>query len=491
MLGVIFGERRRAGRLDLEAVEMALRSALHQAGASALTRLLELPSPDPEQRTLPCSCGHQARYHEQRSKTLLTALGPATVSRPYYLCLHCHQGQFPADIELDIEHTEFSPGVRRMQALVGQQAPFDHGREQMKLLAGLEVTTKSVERAAESIGQDIVLCEQQEIQRAVQLDLPMIVGEPVPILYVQMDGTGVPVVRKETVGRKGKRDGQPAHTREAKLGCVFTQASWDKEGAILNPPRTPEPSKPLRSLADGSMSRAGNAAGAERKPRSSSGMVPSGSGISPPSTFPAPFRSSIFITLVNTFGTWLESYTPPTKNAATPGSVCTKNAGSTKARSRNWWPRYAPFKPPTQTWPRSFARKQITLQPTPTACGTPSSASNTCSLAPASSKPAARLSLANASNNPECSGLCVPPTPSSLSAVDISTAPSKTTGKADEPLDHHFHVAHLLGAGRRCGRNSARISLRNRRDRGRCEELGLQDWGRSENSHLQAEDLYW
>lgn len=238
MLGVIFGERRRAGRLDLEAVEMALRSALHQAGASALTRLLELPSPDPEQRTLPCSCGHQARYHEQRSKTLLTALGPATVSRPYYLCLHCHQGQFPADIELDIEHTEFSPGVRRMQALVGQQAPFDHGREQMKLLAGLEVTTKSVERAAESIGQDIVLCEQQEIQRAVQLDLPMIVGEPVPILYVQMDGTGVPVVRKETVGRKGKRDGQPAHTREAKLGCVFTQASWDKEGYAIRDPES-------------------------------------------------------------------------------------------------------------------------------------------------------------------------------------------------------------------------------------------------------------
>jgi hypothetical protein len=28
-----------------------------------------------------------------------------------------------------------------MHALVGQQAPFDHGREQMKVLAGLEVTT--------------------------------------------------------------------------------------------------------------------------------------------------------------------------------------------------------------------------------------------------------------------------------------------------------------------------------------------------------------
>jgi hypothetical protein len=36
-----------------------------------------------------------------------------------------------------------------MHALVGQQAPFDHGRKQMKVLAGLEVTTKAVERTPE------------------------------------------------------------------------------------------------------------------------------------------------------------------------------------------------------------------------------------------------------------------------------------------------------------------------------------------------------
>jgi len=215
----------------MEAIEMLVRSAMHQAGATALTELLRFPAPD--QRRIPCPCGRQALYQELRSKTVLTAVGPVEVSRPYYLCLHCHEGQFPADQELDVVHTEFSPGVRRMQALVGQDAPFDHGREQMKLLAGLEVTTKSVERVAESIGGDIARQEQEEIDRAVQLDLPIIVGEPVPILYVQMDGTGVPVVKKETVGRKGKLDGLPAHTREVKLGCVFTQTKWDGEGFAI------------------------------------------------------------------------------------------------------------------------------------------------------------------------------------------------------------------------------------------------------------------
>lgn len=79
-----------------------------------------------------CAWGKQAHYRELRAKPVLTALDIMRVSRPYYLCGHCHTGQFPADMEFDIADTEFSPGVRRMDALVGQEAPFDHGREQMK-----------------------------------------------------------------------------------------------------------------------------------------------------------------------------------------------------------------------------------------------------------------------------------------------------------------------------------------------------------------------
>lgn len=238
LVRIIFNGRRQTGCLDLEAIEMVVRSAMHHAGATALSKLLQIPVPSADQRTLPCPCGHQALYQELRSKPVLTAVGLAKVSRPYYLCSHCHAGQFPADLELDIENTEVSPGVRRMQALVGQEAPFDHGREQMKLLADLEVTTKAVERTAEAIGEDIVACEQKEIKRAMQLDLPMVLGKPVPILYVQMDGTGVPVVKKETEARQGKVDGQPAHTREVKLGCVFTQTTWDQEGFPIRDPES-------------------------------------------------------------------------------------------------------------------------------------------------------------------------------------------------------------------------------------------------------------
>jgi hypothetical protein len=215
---------------------MAMRAAVHRAGAASLSRLLRCDPPGPNEREIPCPCGQKARYREMRSRHVLTAVGGIELVRPWYLCPHCHNGQSPADTALDIGNGDLSPGVRRMLALVGSEAPFDHGRRQVGLLAGIEVTAKAVERTAEAIGADIAREEREEIQRAIQLDLPVIVGEPVPVLYVQMDGTGVPVVRKETLGRQGKTEGRPAHTREVKRGCVFTQTTWDKEGFAIRDP---------------------------------------------------------------------------------------------------------------------------------------------------------------------------------------------------------------------------------------------------------------
>jgi len=231
---VIFQDRRRNGSLDLEAMETAIRSAMHQAGAAVLSQLLHCDPPGLEQRQRVCSCGHTAHYRELRCRRILTAVGEVELVRPYYLCSHCSQGQFPWDAELDIENQSLSPGVRRMLAVVGSEAPFDHGRQQMKLLAGLQVTTKAVERTAEVSGADIHARQQQQIQQAMQLDLPVIPGKPIPILYVQMDGTGVPVTPTERTA--SKMEGQPARTREVKLGCVFTQTTYDQHGFAIRDP---------------------------------------------------------------------------------------------------------------------------------------------------------------------------------------------------------------------------------------------------------------
>ena len=207
---------------------MATRAAMHQAGAVVLSQLLS--TSEAAVPAMPCDCGHSAQYHDTRPKQLLTAVGGVRFQRAYYTCPHCHHGQSPRDRELDVVGTECSPGVRRMLATVGSETSFERGREQLQLLAGLEVTTKAVERHAEAIGRDIGAREQVEIQRAKQLELPEVCAPSVPVLYIEMDGTGAPVVAAETEGRRGKVKGRPARTREVKLACVFTQTTTDERG---------------------------------------------------------------------------------------------------------------------------------------------------------------------------------------------------------------------------------------------------------------------
>lgn len=227
-MAVVFGEFRKGGRVDLEAVEMLVRDSMHQAGACAVEQLLKLPREHAAQSA--CRCGHGASYHDRRSKQIVTVLGAVSLERAYYVCSHCGEGHAPWDRELDVEGTQYSPGVRRMMAVVGSDSSFQQGREQLELLAGVKVTTKAVERQCEAIGDEVAAQDQTKIQRAVQLQLPEILASDVKVLYIEMDGTQVPVVRKELEGRRGRVEGQRPRTREMKLGCVFTQTATDEEG---------------------------------------------------------------------------------------------------------------------------------------------------------------------------------------------------------------------------------------------------------------------
>ena len=52
-------------------------------------------------------------------------------------------------------------------------------------------------------------------------------------MYIQMEGTQRLVVKSETEGRTGRIPGQPALTRECKLGAVFTQTDVADQGRLV------------------------------------------------------------------------------------------------------------------------------------------------------------------------------------------------------------------------------------------------------------------
>ncbi|MGH9198933.1 MAG: ISKra4-like element ISDesp4 family transposase, partial [Acidimicrobiia bacterium] len=205
---------------------MAIRASSHQMGGSLLEKLLNWDGGGYRGAHTQCSKGHRAEFIEYRDKQLLTALSPVEVKRAYYHCEECKDGLIPKDQELDIVDTSFSPGVRRMMGQVGGKEPFEEGRRDLEDLAGVLVKTKAVERVSQAIGQQIERVFEGE--RELALSGKVVPLKAVPKLYIAIDGTGVPVVRRETEGRKGKDETGKAKTREAKLGCVFTQTTLDE-----------------------------------------------------------------------------------------------------------------------------------------------------------------------------------------------------------------------------------------------------------------------
>jgi hypothetical protein len=114
---------------------------------------------------------------------------------------------------------------------VGGKEAFNEGRKDLEVLAGVLVTTKAVERVSESVGEQIEQQNQREGERTMSGKvIPFVDKARIPKLYVAIDGSGVPVVGRETEGRKGKYESGKAKTREAKLGCVFTQTRVDGKG---------------------------------------------------------------------------------------------------------------------------------------------------------------------------------------------------------------------------------------------------------------------
>ncbi len=202
-------------------MEIGLREAVFRDLCEVLEELLNDPAlPIPNDQGLP----HE-KCHAGRPKEALTLFGLVPLRRNYYYSEEQEQGRAPLDQALGLM-AGYSPGVMRMLCRAAAREPFEAGASDLKAFAGLEVEGRQIQRVAERLG--LVVRHSQE-----QLPPPVHASGSIPILYVAVDGTGVPMVAKELVGRSGKQPDGSARTREAKLGCVFTQTTVDEEGLPL------------------------------------------------------------------------------------------------------------------------------------------------------------------------------------------------------------------------------------------------------------------
>ena len=180
--------------------------------------------------------GHRGLFYEAvfvsyRDKIIDTVLGPVTLTRAWYHCAECGHGLAPRDAELGAAGASISPGLAAMNDRAAAAVPFAQAAALLEELAGVRLTVKRTERAAEASGAAVAEAGRERARLTAARKLVPLPPAPLPDkLYAAIDGTGVPVTSRETAGREGKGDDGRARTREVKLAVFFTQDRLDSGG---------------------------------------------------------------------------------------------------------------------------------------------------------------------------------------------------------------------------------------------------------------------
>ena len=212
---------------------------LLEAGARLLQPLLQGIAAVRPRAPVRCRCGRRMRSVGRRAKTFQTLLGPVRLTRSLFVCPRCRASRFPADERLGLAGAGHSPGVRRLAARAGCQAPFAAAADDLRVYAEMSLSPKAVERLAAGAGRRIeawTAAERSRLLDAARRSSAPPRQRDLPILYVSWDGTGVPMRAAELHGRRGKDPAGRARTRELKLGCVFTQTGRDDAGRPVRDP---------------------------------------------------------------------------------------------------------------------------------------------------------------------------------------------------------------------------------------------------------------
>lgn len=202
----------------MSVLESGLREALLKDGCHILEGLLNQPHALGKHTP-------EGECHDHRSKRVQSLLGSFELRRGYY---KNGTGRFfPMDKLLGLNDS-YTPGLTKMMCrAAGTDGSYDEAEETLKIYAGVSVPASQIRRMVQYIGPDIAKWTTSRVESRC---------EEVPTLYASYDGTGVPMRKSETQGRKGKQTDGSSATREVKLGSVFTSEGIDDQGHPLRDP---------------------------------------------------------------------------------------------------------------------------------------------------------------------------------------------------------------------------------------------------------------
>lgn len=167
--------------------------------------------------------------HKPRNLNLNTIFGKIQLKRIYLYHPPSKTGRCPLDEILNLEG-HYTPALAKLVCrAASMSSSFSQGAENLAVFAGINVCPRQFGRLAESIDPDL---EKALSTITAPIDSATLPND-ISVLYAECDGTGTPMRKEELDGRAGKQKDGKAKTREAKLGCIFTQTTTTKKGAPI------------------------------------------------------------------------------------------------------------------------------------------------------------------------------------------------------------------------------------------------------------------
>ena len=221
--------------LDMKAIEKGFRAAALKDGDAAFHAFLSLIKP----ASTECpKCGASLKKIADRKKSIVSLMGVGEFHRAYYKCPNDHGYFIPCDDIVGVSGTSFTPGVRLAVSKLASAGSFEWTSEALAEIAEIYVSPKEAQRISEATGEEIETKNKERIESSMCPESPRNTSDkrirPATrihsTMYIEYDGTGVPMIRRELAGRSGKQSDGSSKTREVKLGCIFTQSGIDKNG---------------------------------------------------------------------------------------------------------------------------------------------------------------------------------------------------------------------------------------------------------------------
>jgi Uncharacterised protein family (UPF0236) len=202
----------------VQELEVLVRTAVFKSANAIVGWLLQ-------QAADRIDASYQARpgekYKGRVSIEISGMFGDFPLQRDYYYQEGKKEGHYPADAALGLEGG-YTPALARLMCLEGaDESSYQKAELHLAETGGIHVQARQIQRMVQRVGAPAQVWQERDATSG---------GKAMPIMYVSADGTGVPMRKEELQGRKGQQLDGSAKTRQAYLGCVFTQHKTDEKG---------------------------------------------------------------------------------------------------------------------------------------------------------------------------------------------------------------------------------------------------------------------